>query len=141
GWGMRGDTTVTLDELRALGADEWFTIGDRDLATHLFRTARLRAGASLSEATSALAAARGVGVTVLPVTDDHHPTIVRTPEGDLAFQDYFVRRRAQGEVLGFDFPGAEVARPAAGVLRAIGEADLVLLAPSNPFVSITPVLM
>lgn len=141
GWGVRGDTTVTLDELRALGGDGWFTIGDRDLGTHLFRTGRLRAGGTLSEATAAIARARELGVTVLPVTDDPHPTIVRTAEGDLSFQDYFVRRRAQGDVLGFEFPGADAARPAPGVLRAIGEADLVVIAPSNPFVSITPLLL
>jgi LPPG:FO 2-phospho-L-lactate transferase len=141
GWGLRDDTHVTLDALRALSGDEWFTIGDRDLATHLFRTGRLRAGASLSSATAALAEAHGLGVTVLPVTDDPHPTIVRTAAGDLAFQDYFVHQRAQVDVLGFDFPGAESARPAPGVLRAIGEADLVVVAPSNPFVSITPILL
>src|SRR5690606_2882910 len=78
GWGLRGDTAVTLHELRALGGDAWFTIGDRDLATHLFRTDRLRAGDTLSQATAALARARGVDVHVLPVTDDPHPTIVRT---------------------------------------------------------------
>jgi LPPG:FO 2-phospho-L-lactate transferase len=141
GWGLRDDTHVTLDALRALSGDEWFTIGDRDLATHLFRTGRLRAGAPLSSATAALAEAHGLGVTVLPVTDDPHPTIVRTAAGDLAFQDYFVHQRAQVDVLGFDFPGAESARPAPGVLRAIGEADLVVVAPSNPFVSITPILL
>ncbi|MCK9487462.1 MAG: 2-phospho-L-lactate transferase [Dehalococcoidia bacterium] len=141
GWGVRGDTTVVLDELRALGGDAWFTIGDRDLATHLLRTARLLNGGTLTESTAALARARGVGVTVLPVTDDPHPTIIRTAEGDLSFQDYFVRRRAQGDVLGFDFPGADAARPAPGVLRAIGEADLVVIAPSNPFVSIGPLLL
>ncbi len=140
GWGLRGDTTTVLDGLRALGNDEWFTIGDRDLATHLARTSHLRGGATLTEATRALAAARGVRVTVLPVTDDPHPTIVRTAEGDLAFQDYFVRHRAQGDVLGFEWPGAATARPAPGVLKAIEDADLLVIAPSNPFVSITPLL-
>lgn len=141
GWGLRDETYATLEALRGLGSDEWFTIGDRDLATHLFRTGRLESGASLSEVTAALATARGVGVQVLPVTDDPHPTIVRTADGDLAFQEYFVRRQAQVEVTGFDFPGAESARPAPGVLRALGEADLVIIAPSNPFVSIAPILL
>ncbi|MEX2373379.1 MAG: 2-phospho-L-lactate transferase [Dehalococcoidia bacterium] len=140
GWGVEGDTTATLDALRALGADEWFTIGDRDLATHLYRAGRLAAGATLSEATAALAAARHIEVAVLPVTDDPHPTIVRTADGDLAFQEYFVHHRADPEVLGLDFPGRD-ARPAPGVLRAIGEADLVVIAPSNPFVSIAPILL
>lgn len=138
GWGLDGDTHVALEELRALGNDEWFTIGDRDLATHLRRTEQLRLGASLSEATASLAAARGLSCRLLPVTDDHHPTIVVTSNGELEFQDYFVKRRAQDAVTGFRFPGAESARPAPGVIEAIGEAELVLLAPSNPFVSIDP---
>jgi len=141
GWGIRNETYVTLETLRGLGAEEWFNIGDRDLATHLFRSGKLRAGHTLSEATAALALARGIGVHVLPVTDDPHPTIVVTDEGDLAFQDYFVKRQAQATVREFEFPGADSARPAPGVLRAIGEADLVVIAPSNPFVSITPILM
>ncbi len=140
GWGIRGDTHSAIERLRELGSDEWFTIGDRDLATHLFRTGRLRAGNSLSEVTQALTAAHGIEVNVLPVTDDPHPTIVRTDEGDLQFQDYFVRLGAGVHVTGFDFPGRD-ARPAPGVLRAIGEADVVVIAPSNPFVSITPMLV
>jgi len=140
GWGVRGDTTATLDGLRALGIDEWFGIGDRDLATHLLRTDRLRAGATLSEATAAVAAARGLRVRVLPVTDDPHPTVVRTAEGDLAFQEYFVHRRADVPVQGFAFPGAAIARPAPGVIEAIRDADVLVIAPSNPFVSIGPLL-
>ena len=140
GWGLRGDTQTTLQRLRALGDEEWFGIGDRDLATHLYRTGRLQAGATLSEVTQSLMTAHGVRVTVLPVTDEPHPTIVRTGEGDLAFQDYFVRLRAAVPVTGLEFPGRD-ARPAPGVLRAIGEADLTVIAPSNPFVSITPLLL
>ncbi len=140
GWGVRGDTHTTLEALRALGEDEWFGIGDRDLATHLYRTGRMRAGTPLSEVTASLMQARGIASTVLPVTDDPHPTIVLTDEGELSFQEYFVRRRANIAVRGFDFPGRD-SRPAPGVLRAIGEADLVVIAPSNPFVSITPLLL
>lgn len=140
GWGVRGDTHATLEGLRALGLDEWFTIGDRDLATHLLRSERLRAGDTLSQATAAVAAARGVRVRVLPVTDDPHPTVVHTAEGDLAFQDYFVRRRASIPVTGFAFPGAAAARPAPGVVEAIRDADVLVVAPSNPFVSIGPLL-
>src|SRR5690606_28413886 len=103
GWGVHGDAYTTLDELRALGSDEWFDIGDRDLATHLYRTGRLRAGATLTKVTRDLFRAHGIEVTALPVTDDQHPTIVRTDEGDLPFQEYFVRRRASDAVRGFVF--------------------------------------
>lgn len=140
GWGVRDDTRHALEALRALGGEAWFTIGDADLATHLFRTDRLRQGATLAEATAALAQARGIGVTVLPVTDDPHPTIVQTAEGDLAFQDYFVRRRAAVPITGVRFPGAASARPAPWVIEAIRDCDLLCIAPSNPFVSIAPLL-
>ena len=140
GWGVRGDTQTTIETLRGLGSEEWFSIGDRDLATHLYRTGHLRAGSTLTEVTQALMTAHGVEVNVLPVTDEPHPTIVRTAEGDLQFQDYFVRLGAGVNVTGFEFPGRD-ARPAPGVLRAIGDADLVVIAPSNPFVSITPMLV
>ena len=138
GWGLRGDTHAALDELRALGGDEWFTIGDRDLATHIWRRELLDRGATLAEATAELAEARGIGCRLLPVTNDPHPTVVITSEGELEFQEYFVRRRAADEVLGLRFPGAEASRPAPGVLDSIGEADVILFAPSNPFVSIDP---
>jgi LPPG:FO 2-phospho-L-lactate transferase len=140
GWGIQGDTTRVLDGLRMLGSDEWFTIGDRDLATHLLRAQHLRIGATLSEATAAVARAHSLHVRVLPVTNDPHPTVVRTREGDLAFQVYFVRRRASVPVLGFEFPGATSARPAPGVIDAIAEADFLVIAPSNPLVSIGPLL-
>jgi len=138
GWGLDGDTHVALEELRALVGEEWFGIGDRDLATHVRRTEQLRKGATLAEATASLAATRGLECQVLPVTNDPHPTIVVTETGELEFQEYFVHRRAQDAVTGFRFPGAESARPAPGVLEAIEDAELVLLAPSNPFVSIDP---
>jgi LPPG:FO 2-phospho-L-lactate transferase len=140
GWGLDGDTHTALGELSTLGGDEWFTIGDRDLASHVVRNELLRRGDTLSEATTVLAAARGLTCRLLPVTNDPHPTIVATEEGELAFQEYFVRRRSTDTVTGFRFPGAEAARPAPGVLEAIREADLILLAPSNPFVSIEPLL-
>lgn len=140
GWGLADDSTAVLEALSALGGDAWFRIGDRDLATHLRRTALLRAGRSLSEVTSELSSALGVRARLLPVTDDPHPTLIETDEGELAFQEYFVRRRQQDEVRGVRFPGAEGARPAPGVLDAIAQADVVLLAPSNPFVSVAPLL-
>lgn len=138
GWGLNGDTHTALEELRTLGQDEWFTIGDRDLATHVWRTEQLRGGATLAEATAAIATARGLACRLLPVTNDHHPTMVVTEDGELEFQEYFVHRRAQDAVLNLRFPGAEAARPAPGVLEAIEQAELILLAPSNPFVSIDP---
>ena len=138
GWGLDGDTHASLEELRVLGDDAWFTIGDRDLATHLRRTELLRGGSTLAEATAALATARGLSCRLLPVTDDPHPTVVVTAEGELEFQDFFVRRRAQDPVTALRFPGAESASPAPGVLEAINEAEFVLFAPSNPFVSIDP---
>ncbi len=140
GWGIRDDTTHTLDALRALGEDAWFTIGDADLATHLRRTEQLAAGRTLAEATATLAAARGIHTTVIPVTNDPHPTLVRTAKGELPFQVYFVQHRASDTVTGFNFPGAADARPAPGVLDAIADCDALVFAPSNPFVSIEPVL-
>lgn len=141
GWGVRGDTRAALDELAELGEEPWFQIGDRDLATHVWRTERLRAGRPLSEVTAGLARLRGLGLALLPVTDDPHPTVVITPDGPLDFQDYFVRGRASAEVVGVEFAGAASAKPAPGVLEALGGADVVIVAPSNPFVSIEPILV
>ncbi len=138
GWGLRGDTHATLEALRDLGGDAWFGIGDQDLATHLFRTARLRVGMTLAEATADLARARGIEVTVLPVSNDPHPTIVQTADGDLPFQTYFVQRRAADAVTGFTFPNASNTRPTPGVIEAIEDCDALVFAPSNPFVSIDP---
>lgn len=140
GWGVRDDTRHALDALRALGGESWFGIGDIDLATHLFRTEQLRQGATLSDATAALVRAHRIRMTVIPVTDDPHPTVVQTAEGDLAFQDYFVRRRAAVPITGVSFPGAATANPAPGVVEAIRDCDLLCIAPSNPFVSISPLL-
>ena len=140
GWGVRGDAFAALAELGALGEEPWFRVGDRDLATHVWRTERLRRGEPLSAVTAGLARRRGLRCRVLPVTDDPHPTVVRTPAGELAFQDYFVRGRARAEVTGLSFPGAAAARPAPGVLEALADAEIAIVAPSNPFVSIGPLL-
>ncbi len=140
GWGRRGDSFTMLDELAALGEEPWFRIGDRDVATHLWRSERLRGGEPLSAVTAELTRRRGLRFRLLPVTDDPHPTVVVTPEGELSFQDYFVRGRATATVTGLRFPGAAEARPAPGVIEAIEEADAVIVAPSNPFVSIDPLL-
>ncbi len=138
GWGVRDDTHVVQDALAALGRDTWFQLGDRDLATHLHRTALLREGAPLSEITARLAHSLGVSVRVLPSSDERQATMVRTDEGWLAFQDYFVRRRQRDTVREVRFDGAGTA--AAGVLDAIADAGVVLVAPSNPIVSIGPIL-
>lgn len=140
GWGRRGDAFALLGELEALGEEPWFRIGDRDAATHLWRSERLRSGEPLSAVTAELARRRGLRCRLLPVSDDPHPTVVVTPEGELSFQDYFVRGRASATVTGLRFPGAAEARPAPGVIEAIAEADAVIVAPSNPFVSIGPLL-
>lgn len=139
GWGLRGESYATLAALKDLGEDTWFTLGDRDLATHIVRTARLRAGVPLSAVTADLARSMGVRPRVLPATDDHLATLVDTPSGRLGFQEYFVGRQHADAVLGVHVAGAGTARPAPGVLDALA-AELVVVAPSNPFLSIEPLL-
>lgn len=140
GWGRAGETWNVLESLRALGAPTWFQLGDADLTTHLERTRRLAQGETLSQVTAALCQAWGIGVCVLPMSDDRVSTIVETREdGDLPFQEYFVRRRCEPAVTGFRFEGLEEAQPAPGVLESLRAADVIILAPSNPWVSIGPV--
>ena len=138
GWGVHGDTHVLQDALARLGRDTWFQLGDRDLATHIHRTALLREGVPLTEITARLARSLGVRVRVLPSSDERQATMVRTDDGWLAFQEYFVRRRQQDIVREVRFDGAGT--PAHGVIDAIAGASVVLLAPSNPIVSIGPIL-
>ena len=140
GWGVRGDTYHTLDMLKRLGADTWFLLGDRDLATHIRRTELMRAGATLSEVADQVRRALGVAVRVLPMSDEPVGTYIRTPDGLIHFEHYLVQRRAQDTVLGVHFEGAEVARAAPGVLEAIRDAEAVLIAPSNPIVSVGTIL-
>jgi LPPG:FO 2-phospho-L-lactate transferase len=140
GWGIADDTTTVLDALAALGAPTFFRLGDRDLATHLFRTSLLRGGKTLSEATAILAARLGVRARVLPMADEPVRTIVQTPAGELAFQEYFVARGQQDDVLGLRYDGVERARPTSAVRTAIAEARVLIVAPSNPFVSIGTIL-
>ncbi len=140
GWGRRDETFHALESVRALGGPDWFQLGDRDLGTHLERTRRLRAGEPLSAITRDFCRAWGVRHTVLPMSDEPVPTIVRTAEGDLPFQEYFVHCRTEPAVLGFRFEGAERAQPAPGVRAALERAHLVLVCPSNPWVSIDPIL-
>jgi LPPG:FO 2-phospho-L-lactate transferase len=141
GWGVDHETWRVMDELAALGGPTWFRLGDRDLGTHLYRTGRLAEGASLSTVTAELAAARGVRVHVIPVSDDHIATVVTTATGErLEFQEYFVARRHDVDVARIDFEGAASAKPAPGVLDAIARSSRVVVAPSNPLVSIDPLL-
>jgi LPPG:FO 2-phospho-L-lactate transferase len=141
GWGMVDESWRVMDELEGLGGETWFRLGDRDLATHLYRTGRLASGAPLSAVTAALASRRGVGITMLPVTDDPVATVVITKAGErLEFQEYFVARRHDVDVAGIEFIGADAACPAEGVLDALASGSRVVVAPSNPLVSIDPIL-
>ncbi len=140
GWGLRGETFHALDALRSLDGPDWFRLGDRDIGTHLYRTQRLREGASLSAVTAEIARALGLRVTILPATDGRLRTMVETPDGELAFQEYFVRRGTQDRVLGLRFAGAEAAVATPGVHEAIMAARAIIIAPSNPFLSIEPIL-
>ncbi|MFU8840461.1 MAG: 2-phospho-L-lactate transferase [Nitriliruptoraceae bacterium] len=140
-WGRADESHTVAGELARFGHEAWFTLGDRDLATHLHRTARLRAGGTLSEVTAEVAAAFGVQVRLLPATDDRVETRITTVDGrDLHFQEYWVRERARPAVASVRLEGADRARPAPGVLEAIADAEVVLLAPSNPVVSIDTIL-
>ncbi len=140
GWGRAGDTANALGVLGRLGGTDWFHLSDSDLGLHLARSERLRAGEPLSAVTASFCAAFGVRVRLLPATDDRLRTVVSTPAGELDFQTYFVRRRHRDEVLAVRYEGAGTARPAPGVLEALATADVVLVAPSNPFLSIDPIL-
>jgi LPPG:FO 2-phospho-L-lactate transferase len=140
GWGRVDETFRCLEAMAALGAPTWFNLGDRDLAQHLTRTAALRAGEPLSAVTTRLAATLGVTARLLPMSDEPVRTLVQTTEARLTFQEYFVRDKALGDVVAFEYAGAEAPRPAPGVLTAIGEADLVVVCPSNPVTSVGPIL-
>ena len=140
GWGVRDETYAAMGVAEQAGRETWFTLGDRDLGLHMIRTELLRKGVPLSEVTRRLAEGLGVGVRLLPATDDRLRTKIQTIEGELDFQEWFVRRRHADRVDGVRFEGADSARPAPGVLDAVAEADVVVIAPSNPFVSIHPIL-
>ena len=140
GWGRAGETWSTLATLRELGGEAWFALGDHDLALHLVRTQALRAGEPLSSVTSRLAAALGVETRLLPATDDRLRTWVDTPAGPFAFQEWFVARGHRDSVDGVRFEGAKEALPAPGTLELLAGADVLLLAPSNPYISIAPIL-
>lgn len=140
GWGRAGETWNALESLGEIGGPTWFRLGDLDLGTHLERTRRLRSGEPLSKITKDFCCSWEVEFTVLPASDDNVPTWVYTEEGELPFQEYFVRRQCLPKVSGFRFADVEAAKPAPGVLEALGDARLVIICPSNPWVSIGPIL-
>jgi LPPG:FO 2-phospho-L-lactate transferase len=140
GWGLRDETWTVMDRLAALGDEPWFRLGDRDLATHLWRTDRLRAGARPTDVARELGAALGIAPAILPMTDAPVRTEVLTDDGWLEFQEYFVHRHQAPEVEDVRFRGIEDARPTPEVLTALAAADVIVIAPSNPIVSIGPIL-
>ncbi|MGH7041517.1 MAG: 2-phospho-L-lactate transferase [Acetobacteraceae bacterium] len=140
GWGRRDESWACMETLQALGGETWFRLGDRDLALHLARTTRLRAGEPLSAVTDALRRQLGIAVRILPPSDDPVRTRLDTDQGPLAFQEYFVRRRCAPAVRAIAFAGAATARPLAWVTEAIVVAEAVVICPSNPFISIDPIL-
>src|SRR5437879_10137483 len=140
GWGFRGETFHALKRLARYGRPDWFTLGDRDLATHIHRTAMLAEGKTLSQAADSIRAAFGVKSRVLPMSDSPVTTIIDSNEGPLHFQEYLVKRRTEPVVKGIRFASVESARPAPGVLEAIRNADRILICPSNPLISIGTIL-
>jgi len=140
GWGRAGETWKTIENIERLGGPGWFRLGDQDFGTHLERTRRLKEGQSLTKITNDFCQAWGIQHTVLPMTDSPVRTMVDSDEGELAFQEYFVHRRCEPKVKGFRFDGVEFARPAEGVNDALVSADAIIICPSNPWVSIDPIL-
>ncbi len=137
---MRDDTFAALDMLRVLGEDTWFQLGDRDIGVHLLRATLMRGGLRLTEAVAHIAHNFGIGVALLPMSDDPVRTRIRTATGELSLQEWFVRERSQPPVLGIRFAGANDARPAPEALAAVTDADAVIIGPSNPIVSVDPIL-
>jgi len=140
GWGRAGETWQALESARTWGGEGWFMLGDLDLGLHLVRSQALRGGEPLSAVTAGLARAVGLATRLLPATDDRLRTFLVTPHGTFAFQEWFVARRHEDQVDALVYEGAETSRPAPGVLEAIAAADAIVIAPSNPFVSIHPIL-
>ncbi len=140
GWGVAGDTFECLDHLERFGCETWFRLGDRDLATHIYRTSLLRSGLPLSDVTLRISRSLGVRSRIIPMSDDPVRTWVETGQGRLDFQTYFVKRQARDQVNGVEFVGAETAKPAPHVVEEIRAAKAVIVAPSNPIISIGPIL-
>lgn len=140
GWGFRGETFHALKRLAVYGRPNWFNLGDRDLATHIHRTAMLAEGKSLSQAADFIRTALGVQARILPMSDTPIPSLIDSSAGPLHFQEYLVKRRAEPVVKGIRFAGVKTARPAPGVLEALHDASRILICPSNPLISIGPIL-
>ncbi|MCC7363254.1 MAG: 2-phospho-L-lactate transferase [Dehalococcoidia bacterium] len=140
GWGLAGDTFAVVDQLQRFGYPRWFNLGDRDLAMAVHRTRLLHEGVPMHDVVAGLVEAWGLRCRILPMSNDPIATRILGPEGEIAFQDYMVRLRTELEVTGVDFAGAAAAKPAPGVLEALRDARMVILAPSNPLVSIGPIL-
>ncbi len=140
GWGLTGDTFAVMDQLQRFGYERWFNLGDRDLAMAIHRTRLLHAGVPMHEIVAGLVAAWGLKLTILPMSNDRIETRISGPDGELAFQDYMVRLHTEVDVRDITFAGAELAKPAPGVLEAIRDAETIILAPSNPLVSVGPIL-
>lgn len=140
GWGLAGDTFNSLAMLRQLGSDAWFNLGDRDLATHIRRTQLLNQGVTLSQVTASLSRALGVDHGIIPMSDDPVRTVVATNEGDLPMQEYFVKRQAEPVATGISYCGAQSAEPSPGFVDAINQANRLVLCPSNPSLSLGPIL-
>jgi LPPG:FO 2-phospho-L-lactate transferase len=141
GWGLAGDTFNCLEQLLGYTQTErWFNLGDRDLAAHIFRVQQLRQGRPLSEIAERLRTTLGVKSRILPMTDTHTPTTIITAEGEMHFQEYLVKRRAQPKVTGIRFENIESAKPAPGIAEAILRSDAIIICPSNPLISIGPIL-
>lgn len=140
GWGIRGDTFRCLEMLKKFGEDTWFSLGDRDLATHLYRTGRLKQGSTLSQVTNEICDVLGLKSKILPMSNDLFETRIVTPKGSMHFEEYFVKRHFRDEVLSVEFVGASSAKPSPGVIDALLDAKVVVVCPSNPIVSIGTIL-
>ena len=140
GWGIRGDTFQCLETLKKRGLDTWFGLGDRDLATHIYRTDRLKQGFTLTQITSEVCQSLGLKIKILPMTNDKFETRITTGIGSMHFEEYFVRRKCKDEILSVEFVGAITAKPSPGVLESILDAELIVICPSNPIVSIGTIL-
>ena len=140
GWGIRGDTFQCLEALKRLGQETWFALGDRDLATHVFRSARLKKGKRLSEVSAEISRAFGLKMSILPMTNDPFETRIITPRGSVHFEEYMVKNEAKDEVSGVEFVGANCAKPVEGVIDALLDSELIAVCPSNPIVSIGTIL-
>ena len=142
GWGREGETWNFIEAMRTLGGDAWFNLGDADLALHIFRTENLKQGETLSEVTAMIAERVGIKHRMFPVSDQRVPTVIQTDEGDLPFQEYFVKLRCEPKVNGFEFANADVARISPGLRAWLRESDLkaIIICPSNPYISVDPLL-